>query len=210
MSNPGNKIFSGEFWKSRKGQQTFCVLGVLVSLLFLLWQFGGSMSDFFPAAGNKESMERELKKLQAEQENLRADLTVLENIKLHADSKFNGSWRNSVHGTPEIELRTLIEKAAQKCELRLNNISTVRKSSFNSDLALLEVDVSVNTTIDVLTKFLLEVEKIQPSLYWRRFDCRTSNMFGMSAVNFSGTLRCASDERAVIPEKNKENGVSEK
>ena len=186
---------SKEFWKSRRGQRIFCIAGLAVSVIFLLVQFGGNIGELFPSASSKEVMEREIKKLQQDQLKLKAELSVIEAVKKIADSRMEGVWNQSVNGVPEVELRTLIENAAKTLELRLNNISTVRKTNFNKDLSLLEVDVSLSTDIDTLSKFLLAVDKIEPKLYWRRFDCRNSFMLGMPVVQFNGTLRCGNDER---------------
>ena len=188
-------MLSKAFWKSRRGQRIFCVAGLLASVLFLLSQVGGSLGNIFPGSGSKAALERELKKLQQDQEKLKGELAELESVSSIADSKLNGAWALVKNGEPEVELRAMIEKTAKDMELRLNNISTVRKSNFNKDLSLLEVDVSVMTDIDTLMKFLLAVDKLEPNLYWRRFECRTANMFGMMGVNFSGTLRWANDER---------------
>ena len=38
---------------------------------------------------------------------------------------------------------------------------------------------------------------MKPELYWKRFDCRSANQFGIPVVAFSGTLRCATDERSI-------------
>ncbi|MBR2357840.1 MAG: hypothetical protein IKA65_07445 [Lentisphaeria bacterium] len=199
MSSANNNFFSKEFWRSRRGQRIFCIAGLAASALFLLVQFGGSLGSVFPGSGGKAALARELKKLEQDQEKLKLQLAELDVVKNIAESKFNGAWKQSRNGVPEVELRSLIENAAKTLELRLNNISTVRKTNFNKDLSLLEVDVSVMTDIDTLMKFLLAVDKLEPKLYWRRFECRTSNMFGMMGVNFNGTLRCANDERVDVP-----------
>ena len=195
MSSANNNFMSKEFWKSRRGQRIFCIGGLALSVIFLLVQFGGNIGSLFPSASSKEVMEREIKKLQQDQLKLKAELSEIDAVKKIADQRMEGIWNQSVNGVPEVELRSLIENAAKSLELRLNNISTVRKTSFNKDLSLLEVDVSLSTDIDTLTKFLLAVDKIEPKLYWRRFDCRNSFMFGMPAVMFNGTLRCGNDER---------------
>ena len=195
MSSSNNNFMSKEFWKSRRGQRIFCIGGLVLSVIFLLVQFGGNIGSLFPSASSKEVMEREIKKLQQDQLKLKAELAVIDAVKQIADKRMEGIWNQSVNGVPEVELRSLIENAAKTLELRLNNISTVRKTNFNKDLSLLEVDVALTTDIDTLTKFLLAVDKIEPKLYWRRFDCRNSFMFGMPAVQFNGTLRCGNDER---------------
>ena len=195
-------MLSKSFWKSRKGQRIFCIAGLIASVLFLLVQFGGDLGSFFPGSGSKNTLERELKKLQQEQERLKVELADLDAVRAVADRKFIDAWKKSVNGVPEVEMRAMIEKTAKDMELRLNNISTVRKTNFNKDITLLEVDVSVMSDIDTLTKFLLAVDKLKPSLYWRRFEVRTANMFGMTGVNFSGTLRGVGDERPeALPER---------
>ena len=212
MTTPADNknMLSKSFWKSRKGQRIFCIAGLIASVLFLLIQFGGDLGSFFPGSGSKNTLERELKKLQQEQERLKVELADLDAVRAVADSKFIDAWKKSVNGAPEVEMRAMIEKTAKDMELRLNNISTVRKTNFNKDLVLLEVDVSVMTDIDTLTKFLLAVDKLKPALYWRRFEIRTANMFGMTGVNFSGTLRCAGDERPEIVQERREAASSDK
>ena len=188
---------SKAFWKSRKGQIVFCIGGLVFSLLFLAVQFGGSLGNLLPGNKSREVLERDLKKLQQEQIRIQGELDNIEVVRKTALSKFDGAWIQSKNGMPEVELRALIENAAKKLELRLNNISTVRRSNFNKELSLLELDVSVTTDIDTLMKFLLAIDQIRPQLYWRKFECRNSNMFGMQAIQFNGSLRCGNDERAV-------------
>lgn len=204
MTTPADNknMLSKSFLKTRKGQRIFCIAGLIASVLFLLIQFGGDLGNFFPGSGSKNALERELKKLQQEQELLKVELADLDAVRAVADRKFIDAWKKSVNGVPEVEMRAMIEKTAKDMELRLNNISTVRKNNFNKDIVLLEVDVSVMTDIDTLTKFLVAVDKLKPALYWRRFELRTANMFGMTGVNFSGTLRCVGDERPeALPER---------
>lgn len=203
-----SNLLSKTFWKSRRGQIVFCIAGLAVSLLFLLSQFGGELGGIMPGSKGRDSLQRELKKLQQDQSDLQVKLDEIEAVRKIAAGKLEGAWKVSQNGVPEIELRGMIENAAKQLELRLNNISTVRRTGFNSELSLLELDVSVTTDIDTLSKFLLAVDKLQPRLYWRRFECRSSNMFGVSGVQFNGTLRCGNDERAAaeVPADKKSAG----
>lgn len=205
-----NNFMSREFWKTAKGQRTFCALGIAASLLFLLWQFGGEFSLMMPGSDSSETLKREIKKYDQDIAKVKASMSEIDAVRKIADSKLDGAWTQSVNGVPEVELRTLIEKAAKTLELRLNNISTVRKSSFNSDMSILEVDVALTSDIDTLSRFLLAVDKITPKLYWKRFECRTSNRFGMSGVQFNGTLRCANDERPAALKAVEAAGKAEK
>ena len=196
MSSTQNiDFFSKAFWKSRRGQITFCVLGMLASLLFLLIQFGDSLFSSLSANSNPQARERELKKLKAEQVRLKNELANIEIIRQAAAGKLQGAWRSRQLGEPEVELRGMIGKTAKNMDLRLNNISTVRRNNFNKDISLLEVDVTLNTDLETLMRFLLAVDKLEPALYWKRFECRMSNFFGQNSVQFNGTLRCANDER---------------
>ena len=205
MSSSESKVnfFSKAFWKTRQGQITFCVMGMILSVIFLLWQFGGGLLGGISGAAGKKILEQDLKKLQQEHERLKAELAVQEAAAQRALKQFSGIWRAVDHGEPEVELRSMIEKTAKDMELRLNNISMVRRSSFNQELSLLEVDVALTSDLDTVMKFLLAIEKLEPKLYWKRFDCRSSNMFGMSVIQFNGTLRCGNDERPEAAAKRK-------
>lgn len=193
-----NKLFSKAFWKSRNGQLTFCVAGGAFSILFLLIQFGAFSSGLLPNAAAEERLEKELKKLQQTQKELESDLAAQEEVRKQAAAKFNGAWKNSVHGVPEVELRSMLENTARDMDLRYNQLSMVKKVSFNQDLTLLEIDVDLTVDIDSLVKFLMAVHALKPELYWKRFDCRMIQYYGMPAIRFVGTLRCVNDLR---PEK---------
>ena len=201
-----SNLLSKTFLKTRQGQIIFCVAGLAASLLFLASQFGGELGTVMPGNKGKDALQRELKKLQQDQEELQVKLNEIEAVRNIAAGKLEGAWKVSQNGVPEIELRGMIENAAKTLELRLNNISTVRRTGFNSELSLLELDVSVTTDIETLSKFLLAVDKLRPQLYWRRFECRSSNMFGVSAVQFNGTLRCGNDERSAAADDKKSAG----
>lgn len=199
----GNKssILNKGFLKTRKGQMIFCGVGILISILFLASQMGSSFSGLVPSGASRESLERELKKLSADQEKLQKELAEITLVRQQAQEKLQGAWQVAVHGEPEVELRTMIENAAKKLDMRLNNISTVRRSAFNKDISLLEVDINLTADLDLMIKFLQEMEALTPKLYWKRFDCRSTYMYGMSVMQFNGTLRCANDERpeAITP-----------
>ena len=120
MTTPADNknMLSKSFWKSRKGQRIFCIAGLIASVLFLLIQFGGDLGSFFPGSGSKNTLERELKKLQQEQERLKVELADLDAVRAVADSKFIDAWKKSVNGAPEVEMRAMIEKTAKDMELR--------------------------------------------------------------------------------------------
>ena len=65
----------------------------------------------------------------------------------------------------------------------------------------------IQKCLDMLMKFLTAVEQLQPKLYWKRFDCRMVNMFGVNGVMFNGTLRGANDETSLPPPQVLENNA---
>jgi len=198
--------------KTRRGQIIFCCAGLALSGIFLLMQFGLNFGSMMPTAAGRKKLEDDLKKLEKEKQELQADLNAQQAVRDMAAAKFNGAWQVREHGRPEVQLRTALQEAAKKFELTLNSLSSVRKSNFNREITLLEIDVNATSDLDTLTKFWLEINKITPQLYWKRFECRMSYMYGMPAVAFTGTLRCVCDERPDINRKkhpsNKENGGS--
>jgi hypothetical protein len=186
---------------------TFCALGVVLSLIVLAVQFGGNLGSIFPSEAGKAALERNIKKLQQDIEELELELKELDDVRKKAEGRLDGSWKAAEHGMPEVVLRESIEKIAKDLDLRLNNMSTVRRNNFNEKISLLEIDISLSADLDMLMKFLTAVEQLQPKLYWKRFDCRMVNMFGVNGVMFNGTLRCANDETSLPPPQVLENNA---
>ena len=200
MSSRSNKSSKGiKLFKSRRSQIVFCAVGMLISVLFLLMQFGFNFNGMIPSAASKKKLEGDLEKLEKEKLELQEQLNAQQTLRNIADSKFNGAWIVREHGRPEVELRTLLQNAAKKYDLTITSLSTVRKSNFSKDLTVLEVDVNLTSDLEKLTQFWQETANIKPALYWKKFECRMSFMYGVMAVNFNGTLRCVCDERRSLP-----------
>ncbi len=197
---------SREYFQANRGKLAFCIGGSGFALIFLLIQFGGSLSALLPSESRMETMRRELKKLEQEEAGLNIQNAAANALRANAKKKFDEAWQAGKLGDPEVELRSLIEKTARAQSLKLNNISTVRKTKFNSDLSTLEVDVSVATDLDSLVKFLVAVDALEPKLYWRRFDFRPDNFSAANGISFNGTLRCLGDERAGAEKSPSETG----
>lgn len=201
MGSKSDKKSSRKLLKTRRSQILFCCIGLLCSAIFVLMQFNFSALNFIPSEAGKKKLISDLEKLEKEQKELQDELSDHQKVRDIAESKFNGAWVVRTHGRPEVELRTLLQNAAKKLELNLTNVSTVRKSNFNKDLTLLEVDVNLTSDLETLARFWVEISKITPHLYWKKFECRMTYMFGMPAVYFNGTLRCVCDERPVNKER---------
>ena len=207
MSSKSNKTSKGiKLFKSRRSQIVFCGVGLLISVLFLLMQFGLNFNSMIPSAASKKKLEGDREKLEKEKQELQSQLDAQQTLRNIADSKFNGAWIAREHGRPEVELRTLLQNAAKKLDLTVTSLSPVRKSNFNKDLSMLEVDVNLTSDLEILTKFWQETANIKPALYWKKFECRMSFMYGVMAVNFNGTLRCVYDERRSVPNVAQKSG----
>ena len=117
-------------------------------------------------------------------------------MRKRAAAKFDGAWKNSLHGVPEVELRSKLENTARELDLRFNSLSTVKRSSFNEEISRLEIDMDLNVIdMSLLMKFLMAVHEMEPELYWKRFEFRMANYYGMPAIRFNGSLRCINDLR---------------
>lgn len=191
-----------EFIKTPKGKLVLALCAMLLSWIFLFLNFAGSSSLSLPSKARKAEIKQQIRKL-------RTELQTLNEKQAHADRQKKrwqklamSSWQPDRDGDPELQLRQIVESAARKTDLKLNNLGTVRINRINQDFSFAELDVSGSTKIAPLTNFVYEIRKIKPCISWRRFSVfvimrrpRNNNNRTVSSnqtddnLNFSGNLR---------------------
>lgn len=198
MSEAGSSLRDAvrQMLSTRHGKILFCLAGILLAALIFYIQMSGEIGPLLPGRSRIDALNRELKKLRAQEAELAGQSEARDAVRQTAENKMNEAWRTAEHGEAELELRAKLENAAKSQELKLTNLSTVRTTKFNNDLSFLELDIAATTALETLTRFIAAVDRIEPKLYWRRMDFRPDNS-GAGTIFFSGTLRCLGDARAV-------------
>lgn len=198
MSAPGWK----EFLKTPKGKLVLALGAMLLSWVFLFLNFSSSLMISLPSEARKAEIKQQIRKL-------RTELKALQEKQLQADRRkeqwkelARNSWQPDRDGDPELLLRQIVEGAARKSELKLNNLGTVRINRVSQDFSFAELDVSSTTRLAPLMAFAYEIQKANQAITWRRFSVfvmmrrprQTNNRTVSSTtsddnLNFSGNLR---------------------
>ncbi len=182
------------FRKSKKGQMTFIIAGLVFSVLFLLWHLGGNIGSVIPSGARLEKLRTDRQKAAAEVAELEKKMAEVDAAEKTYRENLGNFWNDAVSGYADVELRKKIEEASQKAGLKLNSIGTVRRTRINNDLQFLEIDMSGVETLEILTNFYEEIYKLRPKFYWKRVDLRQENLQDSERLVFNGTLRLVAIE----------------
>ena len=197
-----NKAEFKEFIRTPKGKLILALGAMVLSWIFLLLYFSSSMMIALPSESRKAEIKKDIRKLRTELKSLQEKQQQADRQKKNWKNLAERSWQPKRDGDPELLLRQIIEAAARKSELKLNNLGSVRITRINQDFSFAEMDVSANTKIGPLTAFIREIEKSEKNISWRRFSVftmmrrpRTGNSRTVSSnqtddnLIFSGNLR---------------------
>ena len=191
-----------EFIKTPKGKLVLALGAMFLSWIFLFLNFAGSASVSLPSEARKAEIKQQIRKLRTELQGLNEKQARADRQKKRWLELARSCWQPAADGDPELQLRQIVENAARKCELKLNNLGTVRINRINQDFSFAELDVSGSTRLAPLTSFAYEIQKIKQAITWRRFSIfvmmrrpRNNNSRTVSSnqtddnLNFSGNLR---------------------
>ena len=197
-----NKAEFKEFIRTPKGKLTLALCAMVLSWIFLLLNFSSSLMITLPSESRKAEIKKDIRKLRTELKGLQEKQQQAERQKKNWKKLAEQSWQPKRDGDPELLLRQIIEAAARKSELKLNNLGSVRITRINQDFSFAEMDVSATTRIAPLAAFMNEIRKSGRNISWRRFSVftmmrrpRTGNSRTVSSnqtddnLIFSGNLR---------------------
>ena len=174
--------------------------GVWYSIFCLRRAFGfsyfvGPVNSLLPGKDAISDKQDTLKKLQKENSTLKQKMKQHKALEQRYAQLLEESWQTK-DGFIEIDLRTKVQTAAQKAQLNLNSLGSVKMVKINNDLSYAEIDLQGSAPIEVIATFLTQIDGMKPKLYWKRFDLRMDmrsrrNNQQETAMNLSlnGTLR---------------------
>lgn len=201
------------FVKTPKGKLTVALSVLGVTWTVLLIHFAGGLKDMAPTADKVRNASRDLKRKELAWSNARAEKVESDAVKAKFHAIVRNAWHESKHGMVDTVLRQMISGVAQNQMFKLNSLGSVKTSRINKDFYFAELDVTFQAPYPDALKFLTAIQKLQPQVYWKRFDMRpdfrslrqmnqnASSIAGMVAknsgenidtaitVNFSGTIR---------------------
>ncbi|MBP5586684.1 MAG: hypothetical protein J6Y92_10080 [Lentisphaeria bacterium] len=101
----------------------------------------------------------------AEKENGEQKAAVLET----AESAY---WDTARYGEPGLELPRLIKEAAKRADAEYQTVGTVRVSRIDDEYSSNNLDFMFLDEYGKILRFIEEVDKIAPRLFWRRLELR--------------------------------------
>ncbi len=159
-----------EFAKTPRGKLSISLVAMLLSWIFLLWNFSGALSLSLPSEKRKNTAKQEIRRLRTELQSQESKFKDADNVKKRHKEMIDTSWQPGRDGDPELVLRQKIEVAAKDCELKLNSIGTVRTTRITQDFYFAELDISANASFDTIIKFIAKIQEIKPVISWRRLS----------------------------------------
>lgn len=201
------------FVKTPKGKLTVALSVLGVTWTVLLLHFAGGLKDVAPTAEKIRNANRDLKRKELAWNSAREEKAEADAVKNKFNAIVRDAWHESKHGMVDTVLRQMISGVAQNQMFKLNSLGSVKTSRINKDFYFAELDVSFQATYPDALKFLTAIQKLQPQVFWKRFDMRPDfrslrmmnqnaasiagmvaknsgeNMQNAITVNFSGTIR---------------------
>ena len=86
-----------------------------------------------------------------------------------ADSAY---WDTARYGEPGLELPRLIKEAAKRADAEYQTVGTVRVSRIDDEYSSNNLDFMFLDEYGKILRFIEEVDKIAPRLFWRRLELR--------------------------------------
>lgn len=170
-----------EFAKTPKGKLVIASCALVLSWIFLLWNFSGTIPFSLPSETRKNNVKQQIRKLHAELQTLEVKFKDAGKVKKRHRAMIDSSWQPARDGDPELIFRQKIENAAKECELKLNSIGTVRTTRINQDFYFAELDISANASFETIVKFIAKIQEQKPVISWRRLSA--SLMFQRPKTN---------------------------
>ena len=163
-----------QFFSTPAGKLTLAIIAMVFcwTALIVYLSTTSEGGTWFPTDADMQRVRDEIKKdtntLAAEQ----ANQAVFDKLQDDYEDSLATFWNADRDGEPEIELRNLINDAAQRAEANLQNLGSVRTSTINNELSYADLDFTLVDEYNKVIRFFAEVEKSTPRLSWRRVEIR--------------------------------------
>lgn len=188
-----------EFAKTPKGKLFISLIAMVLSWIFLLWNFSGALSLSLPSEKRKNTVKQEIRRLRTELQAQESKFKDADKVKKRHRELIETSWQPGRDGDPEVVMRQKIEAAAKDCELKLNSIGTVRTTRITQDFYFAELDISANASFDTIIKFIAKIQEIKPVISWRRLS---ANLMFQRPRSATQSQTVSNSSMGNIPETN--------
>jgi len=164
----------------------FAVLLALVIILLVVFR-----DSFAVAWPNRARIQKEKITLQQLQENCQDELNKGNKLVENQISFIKHSrdfWLSKRDGSAEVEAQKKVKDAAAAAGLQLTSVGQVRSETVAEGVIKLNLNIMAKASMQEITDFLAELQKIKPCFYWKSLSLRPDNIRNPKAVNLSGNV----------------------
>ena len=163
-----------QFFSTPAGKLTLAIIAMVFcwTALIVYLSTTSEGGTWFPTDADMQRVRDEIKKDTNTLAQEQANQAVFDKLQDDYEDSLATFWNADRDGEPEIELRNLINDAAQRAEANLQNLGSVRTSTINNELSYADLDFTLVDEYNKVIRFFAEVEKSTPRLSWRRVEIR--------------------------------------
>jgi len=163
-----------QFFSTPAGKLTLAIIAMVFcwTALIVYLSTTSEGGTWFPTDADMQRVRDEIKKDTNTLATEQANQAVFDKLQDDYEDSLATFWNADRDGEPEIELRNLINDAAQRAEANLQNLGSVRPSTINNELSYADLDFTLVDEYSKVIRFFAEVEKSTPRLSWRRVEIR--------------------------------------
>ena len=162
---------------------------IFLMLVVCIYPFRGYITQCFP---NSTSIGHHRTRLVAAQRELRELLNKRHVLLKHRES-FSANrdffWIDKRDGDPFLKAQSLISNAAKSSEVPLSSLGAARSDKISDGAQFVNLSIKGQAPFKRIVKFILELEKSRPKVYWKSMILRPDNPRAPKAIVLSGTIQ---------------------
>ena len=166
------------------------VFAILVVLsLICLYQVASYFPTIWPS---EQAISKARKDLLDAQSALQAALNkrvVLQRHRQTVKKRSAEYWLISRQGNPSMKLKQIIDKAASASEFTLSSVGTIQTSKVAENISLVGLGVRGKAPMDTIVRFLFELEKANPAVYWKSLRLRQTSTVAPGDIDLRGYIQ---------------------
>jgi hypothetical protein len=180
--------FKDEFNKSPGRYAAGFILLFLLACL-CVYQISGYITFLWPGEEAFNQARRELANSQAA---LLKAMNERYELKRHRESlkgRANEYWLKSRDGDPAVDIKKIVDKAAEASGFPLSSIGATRSTKVTDGVSLVGMSVRGKTSFKTIVEFIAELEKETPTVYWKSLLLRPTSARRPDEIILNGYIQ---------------------
>ena len=165
----------------------FAILAVLT--LVCLYQVASYFPTIWPSEQEISKARKDLLDAQAALQAALNKRIVLKRHRQTIKKRSSEYWLVGSQGKPSMKLKQIIDKAAGAAEFTLSSVGSIQTSKVTENISLVGLGVRGKAPMSTIVRFLFELEKANPAIYWKKLRLRQSSTMAPGDISLSGYIQ---------------------